>query len=407
MRYWRSTESQIEQIAAHHTDFVDNEQVDTADDIALELAELIAFLFAAAKGRARHVWRTETLCASATKHNIMPVSTCLVIDEISMVRSDLLDAVDSVLRQYQAPHLPFRWCATPDDRRFARVVTPQEEHLLGQIAYHQELHTTKRQIVALAILAKHRILASSRSLRAVLISSITSRSILRMIYTELAELIAFLAAAKGRARHVWREGKLEERMDGHSSGVDGCNARRSKHNHSFWRHLFQSLEEGRLTCARLSGKEEVGTGKTTFLKRLKELSPKQMIVLAPTGIAAINAGGMTIPFVLPASLLAIRAGHDLGSGEQKRYQFGELKRKNIIRSIDLLVINEMGCVRSDLLDAVDSVLRQYRKRHDLPFGGVQLLMIGDLQQLAPVVLHRKSICWGSIMILLSSSAATL
>lgn len=133
----------------------------------------------------------------------------------------------------------------------------------------------------------------------------------------------------------------------------------------------------------LTGK--AGTGKTTFLKRLKELSPKRMIVLAPTGIAAINAGGMTIHsfFQLPFSPYV--PGTTFGSGEQKRYQFSKLKR-NIIRSIDLLVIDEISMVRSDLLDAVDSVLRQYRKRHDLPFGGVQLLMIGDLQQLAPVVM---------------------
>lgn len=132
----------------------------------------------------------------------------------------------------------------------------------------------------------------------------------------------------------------------------------------------------------LTGK--AGTGKTTFLKRLKELSPKRMIVLAPTGIAAINAGGMTIHsfFQLPFSPYV--PGTTFGSGEQKRYQFSKLKR-NIIRSIDLLVIDEISMVRSDLLDVVDSVLRQYRKRHDLPFGGVQLLMIGDLQQLAPVV----------------------
>lgn len=129
---------------------------------------------------------------------------------------------------------------------------------------------------------------------------------------------------------------------------------------------------------------KAGTGKTTFLKRLKELSPKRMIVLAPTGIAAINAGGMTIHsfFQLPFSPYV--PGTTFGSGEQKRYQFSKLKR-NIIRSIDLLVIDEISMVRSDLLDAIDSVLRQYRKRHDLPFGGVQLLMIGDLQQLAPVV----------------------
>ena len=131
---------------------------------------------------------------------------------------------------------------------------------LLQIAYHQELHTTERQIVALAILAKHRIY-SIEQIAAHHTDFVDNEQVDTAddIALELAELIAFLfAAAKGRARHVWREGKLEERMDGHSSGVDGCNARRSKHNHSFGRQFFQSLEEGRLTCARLSGKEEVG-----------------------------------------------------------------------------------------------------------------------------------------------------
>ena len=142
------------------------------------------------------------------------------------------------------------------------------------------------------------------------------------------------------------------------------------------------------TSANLFLTGKAGTGKTTFLKRLKELSPKRMIVLAPTGIAAINAGGMTIHsfFQLPFSPYV--PGTTFGSGEQKRYQFSKLKR-NIIRSIDLLVIDEISMVRSDLLDAIDSVLRQYRKRHDLPFGGVQLLMIGDLQQLAPVVTSQE------------------
>lgn len=138
------------------------------------------------------------------------------------------------------------------------------------------------------------------------------------------------------------------------------------------------------TSANLFLTGKAGTGKTTFLKRLKELSPKRMVVLAPTGIAAINAGGMTIHsfFQLPFSPYV--PGTTFGSGEHKRYKFSNLKR-NIIRSIDLLVIDEISMVRSDLLDAIDSVLRQYRKRHDLPFGGVQLLMIGDLHQLAPVV----------------------
>ena len=138
------------------------------------------------------------------------------------------------------------------------------------------------------------------------------------------------------------------------------------------------------TSANLFLTGKAGTGKTTFLKELKRLSPKRMVVLAPTGIAAINAGGMTIHsfFQLPFSPYV--PGTTFGGGEQKRYKFSKAKR-NIIRSIDLLVIDEISMVRSDLLDAVDSVLRQFRKRHDLPFGGVQLLMIGDLHQLAPVV----------------------
>lgn len=136
----------------------------------------------------------------------------------------------------------------------------------------------------------------------------------------------------------------------------------------------------------LTGK--AGTGKTTFLKELKRKSPKRMVVVAPTGIAAINAGGVTIHSFFQLPLSPYLPGTTFGGGEQKRYQFSSMKR-NIIRTMDLLVIDEISMVRSDLLDAIDSVLRQYRKRHDLPFGGVQLLMIGDLHQLAPVVTERE------------------
>lgn len=131
----------------------------------------------------------------------------------------------------------------------------------------------------------------------------------------------------------------------------------------------------------LTGK--AGTGKTTFLKELKRKSPKRMVVLAPTGIAAINAGGVTIHSFFQLPLSPYLPGTTFGGSEQKRYQFSKVKR-DIIRSMDLLVIDEISMVRSDLLDAVDSVMRRYRK-HDQPFGGVQLLMIGDLQQLAPVL----------------------
>ena len=127
----------------------------------------------------------------------------------------------------------------------------------------------------------------------------------------------------------------------------------------------------------LTGK--AGTGKTTFLKTVVEHSCKRSIVVAPTGVAAINAGGMTIHsfFQLPFSPFVP------GAKIESRFDFGKEKRK-LIASLDLLIIDEISMVRSDLLDAIDSVLRKFRDRYK-PFGGVQLLMIGDLQQLTPVV----------------------
>lgn len=130
----------------------------------------------------------------------------------------------------------------------------------------------------------------------------------------------------------------------------------------------------------LTGK--AGTGKTTFLRRLKEQSPKRMVILAPTGIAAINAGGVTIHSFFQLSFAPFVPETTFNSS-QTHYRFSKEKR-NIIRSMDLLVIDEISMVRADLLDAIDSALRRYRGR-EKPFGGVQLLMIGDLQQLAPVV----------------------
>ena len=135
----------------------------------------------------------------------------------------------------------------------------------------------------------------------------------------------------------------------------------------------------------LTGK--AGTGKTTFLKRLRDEGTKRMVVLAPTGIAAINAGGMTLHsfFQLPFAPYIPDTSFTAGGGAQAaRYFRFSREKKNIIRSMDLLVIDEISMVRADLLDSVDSVLRRFRDRSK-PFGGVQLLMIGDLQQLAPVV----------------------
>ena len=133
------------------------------------------------------------------------------------------------------------------------------------------------------------------------------------------------------------------------------------------RHLF------------LTGK--AGTGKTTFLHRVRAELPKRMAVVAPTGVAAINARGVTIHslFQLPfGTLLPERM-----KSEVTKRRFSR-KKQDLIRSLDLLIIDEISMVRADLLDAIDAVLR-YVRRSSEPFGGVQLLMIGDLHQLPPVV----------------------
>lgn len=132
----------------------------------------------------------------------------------------------------------------------------------------------------------------------------------------------------------------------------------------------------------LTGK--AGTGKTTFLREVVESSSKRVVVVAPTGIAAINAGGVTIHSFFQLPLHPYIPGVKVES----KFAFSKEKR-SVIKTIDVLVIDEISMVRSDLLDAVDSVLRRFRDRNK-PFGGVQLLMIGDLQQLTPVVTDEEA-----------------
>ncbi len=142
--------------------------------------------------------------------------------------------------------------------------------------------------------------------------------------------------------------------------------------------LARRIVENTGTHVFLTGK--AGTGKTTFLRRLAQECPKRMVVLAPTGIAAINAGGVTIHSFLQLPFNAFVPGR-----EMPREQFRMSKRKlRLIRSLDLIVIDEISMVRADLLDHIDATLRLFRDRYQ-PFGGIQLLMIGDLQQLSPVV----------------------
>ncbi len=132
----------------------------------------------------------------------------------------------------------------------------------------------------------------------------------------------------------------------------------------------------------LTGK--AGTGKTTFLHQIKKESPKRLVVVAPTGVAAINANGVTIHsfFQMPfGPILPQSSGENIQREFKRKFK---KKKIDIIRSLDLLIIDEISMVRADLLDAIDEVLRKYRDRNKV-FGGVQVLMIGDLQQLAPVV----------------------
>ncbi len=139
---------------------------------------------------------------------------------------------------------------------------------------------------------------------------------------------------------------------------------------------------GTSTSIFLTGK--AGSGKTTFLHQIKEEGGKRLVVVAPTGVAAINAGGMTIH-----SFFQLPFGYHLPDSQRKdeKRHFSR-KKLNLIRSLDLLVIDEISMVRADLLDAIDQALRRFRS-DSRPFGGVQLLMIGDLHQLPPVVKHEE------------------
>ncbi len=141
----------------------------------------------------------------------------------------------------------------------------------------------------------------------------------------------------------------------------------------------------------LTGK--AGTGKTTFLRELRKRTHKSFIVVAPTGIAALNAAGVTIhsQFLFPLGSFIPGGQADLPGGPffnrhhlARKHALNQA-RKKVLRSIDLLVIDEVSMLRADLLDAIDSRLRSARGRYREPFGGVQLLLIGDLFQLPPVV----------------------
>jgi len=139
----------------------------------------------------------------------------------------------------------------------------------------------------------------------------------------------------------------------------------------------------------LTGK--AGTGKTTFLKYLRQNSSKNMLVAAPTGVAAINAGGVTLHslFHLPfAPFVPSRdsAHADAVNSHSLLSQIHYNKQKlDLLRKLELLIIDETSMVASHTIDAIDTILRSIRRKYQEPFGGVQVLFIGDLHQLPPVV----------------------
>ncbi|OOG73135.1 helix-turn-helix domain-containing protein [Algoriphagus sp. A40] len=144
----------------------------------------------------------------------------------------------------------------------------------------------------------------------------------------------------------------------------------------------------------LTGK--AGTGKTTFLRDLSRLTHKQFVIVAPTGIAALNARGVTIhsQFLLPfGSFLPTREAEgnftdQFGFFTQqtlaRKHPLNQLRR-NVLKAIDLLVIDEVSMLRADILDAIDYRMRSVKRNYKVPFGGIQVLLIGDLYQLPPVV----------------------
>ena len=143
---------------------------------------------------------------------------------------------------------------------------------------------------------------------------------------------------------------------------------------------WEIIEE---TGANLFLTGRAGTGKTTFLKNLRESSSKRMVVLAPTGVAAINAAGTTLHSFFQLPFAPFVPGRGFLTDDKKFLNFSKQK-KRLIASLSLIVIDEISMVRPDMLDAIDYILRRVR-HSSLPFGGLQLLLIGDLRQLPPVV----------------------
>ena len=138
-----------------------------------------------------------------------------------------------------------------------------------------------------------------------------------------------------------------------------------------FKSAFDLMEYTR-ECLFITGK--AGTGKSTLLKYFKANTGKKIIVLAPTGVAAINVGGQTIHsfFRLPPKII-------------QKDAIKRLRGKRLLENLDMVIIDEVSMVRSDLMDGIDYALRLNRGRMKTPFGGIQMVFFGDLFQLSPVV----------------------
>lgn len=143
----------------------------------------------------------------------------------------------------------------------------------------------------------------------------------------------------------------------------------------------------------LTGK--AGTGKTTFLKEIVKVTHKNVVIAAPTGIAAINAGGVTLHSLFQLPFGAFIPNNNIGNQNitfqlntpksiMASLQMNKYKRK-LIQEMELLIIDEVSMLRADLLDEIDTILRSVRRKNSKVFGGVQILFIGDLFQLPPIV----------------------
>lgn len=147
----------------------------------------------------------------------------------------------------------------------------------------------------------------------------------------------------------------------------------------------------------LTGK--AGTGKTTLLKEIVSNTHKNTVIVAPTGIAALNAGGVTIhsffhfplaafiPDAVNPPIFSEYVKFENRVSIKKHFRMNNMRR-SLFRNMELLIVDEVSMLRADVLDAMDFMLQTIR-RNNKPFGGVQLLFIGDLLQLPPVVKNEE------------------